>query len=192
MIEAGEVTGVVLAGGKSSRMLQDKALLAYDGRTFLQSVTDVLGEVFPRVFVVAASVDAYRISGVTVHADLFHDVGPLGGIHAALSHAQTTHVFIATCDVPLLRGPLLRAVLAEAQPGSVTVAHDGDRKHPLIGVYPVSLRDHLHATLTSQTRKVEEFLGSVKPPVTVVQLPEFREMMRNINTPEEYAQFSGG
>jgi molybdopterin-guanine dinucleotide biosynthesis protein A len=192
MIEADKVTGAVLAGGKSSRMTRDKALLPYEGKTFLQTLVDMQSRIFASVCIVADRQEKYLLPGVQVIGDIFPDAGPLAGIHAALTHARTPYVFITSCDTPRMRPSLVNALLHVAQAGYVTILHDGERMHPLIGLYPVSLLDRVQSALIERRLKVTAFLDSLAPHVTVAMLPQFRAMAGNINTPEEYGTMTHG
>lgn len=84
-----DVTGIIVAGGRSSRMGQDKAMLQLGGVAVLERISAVLGQVAQRVIVVARDTQQYRRFGLEMTTDLYPSLGPLSGIHAGLSASNT-------------------------------------------------------------------------------------------------------
>lgn len=113
-----QVTGVVLAGGRSSRFGSNKALAQWGGgETLVARACSILTGLFDRVVVVTRSPQELRFlehDGVRVSGDLFADVHRVGGICSALQHARTERVFVCGCDMPLLQPKLVRAMWQEA------------------------------------------------------------------------------
>lgn len=107
------MTGVVLAGGMSSRMGRQKAFLEIEGRTLVERALDALSQVCPRLLVVAARAGEFAGYGVEVAVDEYPGSGPLAGIHAALA-ASGDDCLVAACDQPFLEPALLRALLERA------------------------------------------------------------------------------
>ena len=87
------ITGVLLAGGKSSRMATVKALLKLNGRPLVAHVASTLQAVFDRVILVANDAPAYEFLGLETFGDLYQDCGPLGGLQSALVHADGSRHF---------------------------------------------------------------------------------------------------
>lgn len=183
MIPAGEVTGVVLAGGMSTRMGRDKALLMLEGKPFIQHITEALQAVFPEVLI-SANTSAYDFPGLPIVHDIHLNCGPLGGIHAALAGAKTKHIFVAPCDTPRLLPAIIVTLLAGAEPHMVTVASTTDRLQPLVGIYPVECRAALDEFLASGQRKVGDFLKSV--PHHIVRIDDQQNALENINNLDGY------
>jgi len=191
MISAGDCTGVVLAGGRSSRMGRDKALLSISGVSFLHRVTATLRQVLPGVVIISDRESEHRIPGFTVYRDLLPDCGPLGGIHTALSKSTRPYAFVLSCDVPFASADLLREILDRARPGEVTIAGDGLDVHPLLGIYPASLLPLLEEDLKAGRKKVGAFLARPDVPLAVLPLSHRSHELRNINTPEDFSGLSG-
>jgi molybdopterin-guanine dinucleotide biosynthesis protein A len=187
MIAPEYITGVILAGGKSSRMGQDKALLVYDGKPFIQHIAETLLQVFPRVIIISDKTEGRAFLGLPVYADIFHDSGPLGGIHSALAHATTPYVFVDSCDTPFINTSLISGLCGEALPDKITIPDDGKNIHPLIGIYPVSLLHILHKDLVAGKRRVADFLERNRHFVSALHLPQFEMIFNNVNTPADYA-----
>ena len=190
MISPTNVTAAILAGGKSSRMGRDKALLVHNGKPFIRHIADALSSVVPHTIVISDRAKTYDFLNIPVYADIFTNYGPLAGIHSALSHATTSHVVIASCDTPFIVANVVVKLLADALPGEITIAHDGLNTHPLVGIYPTLILQKLRENLTAGERRVSTFLETCHVRVAVIPLPEFKVNLRNINTPDDYAAFT--
>jgi molybdenum cofactor guanylyltransferase len=156
------IAGILLAGGRSSRMGGgDKCLRMLGGRTILARIIERL-EPQVAAMVVSANGDPARFAqfGLTVVADRVPGfAGPLAGIHAGLKWVEANQpgiryaVSVAT-DTPFFPSDLVqrfRAALKRAP--SVLVARSGQGVHPVIGLWPVSLADALEASLREGMRK---------------------------------------
>jgi molybdenum cofactor guanylyltransferase len=131
-----DLTGFVLAGGKSSRMGRDKAALALDGHTLLEHALNVLGQVASGVCILGPR-QLYAKHSLPVIEDIYPGCGPLGGIHAALSHTKTNFNLIIAVDTPFL-DPKFLAFLTERALGSgavVTTPEIAGYRQPLCSVY---------------------------------------------------------
>ncbi len=185
MIDIADVTGVILAGGKSSRMGGDKALLQYNGKPFIQHIAETLLQVFAHVIVISDRQE-YSFLNLPIYPDLFHDCGPLAGIHAGLVHAAAPSAFILSCDAPFITTELIYEMLRHAHPDEITIAKDESNSHPLIGIYPTILLAEFEAELRAGKKQVHAFLERYGFRVSILQLDQFQNQLRNINTPAEY------
>lgn len=184
MLHPMNVTAALLAGGKSSRMGTDKAFLTINGTALIGRVADVLKRVFDSVIVIADHGERYAFLQLPCYPDIVHDAGPLAGIHAALVHSATSHVFIASCDTPFLNETMIREVLSRAYAHTVTIVSDGTRVQPLFGVYPTALRTEIEQSLLSGKRSVSGWLEGTG--VAVLDFSHFASQLQNINTPEQW------
>lgn len=133
-----EMTGVVLAGGRSSRFGANKALADWKGAPLVQSVVDSLLEVMPKVVVVtknAAELAFLKNERVTIVEDLCADGHPMGGIFTALSGLKTRHAFVAACDMPFVRPELIYALWHSRADYDAVIPVWRDKRQPLCGVY---------------------------------------------------------
>ncbi|MGH9571251.1 MAG: molybdenum cofactor guanylyltransferase, partial [Candidatus Angelobacter sp.] len=101
-----DLTGFVLAGGRSTRMGTDKAALPLNGRTLLEHALQIVGQVAGRVLILGSK-QLYGKYGAAIE-DLYPGCGPLGGIHAALLNSQTRLNLVIAVDTPFLSAELLR------------------------------------------------------------------------------------
>jgi molybdopterin-guanine dinucleotide biosynthesis protein A len=180
-VGGGRVAGAVLAGGASSRMGRDKALIPIEGVPMVARVATALhdGGCDP-VVVVGGHRDALAQLGLQVVDDGWPGQGPLGGILTALRHTGLPTLVVA-CDVPWLDAVTVGVLVegsAAAGDADVIVAAT-ERLEPLCAVWPPALLAELEARFAAGVRAVHEVLGGVH----VRELTVPAAALRNVNTP---------
>ena len=135
------IKGLVLAGGKSSRFGQDKALALYQGVRFLDRTVALLGSVDLKPIVVTRRNADYSFLKCPVFYDKLPDQGPLGGIYTAMTVFKKTTFLILTCDMPALTSPALRELLNEHEPArQLTYYSTANRaEQPFPGIFEPSV-----------------------------------------------------
>lgn len=187
------VAGIVLAGGKNSRMGgEDKAFLRVERRPIVERTLELFRAVFAEVVVVSNRPEKYASYGVTVVGDEFPDVGPLAGIHSGLGGISAPYAFVAACDMPYLRAEAIEFLVRRlARQEAIIPVWEGDIE-PLHALYAASLRPRMEAALRRGVTAIRDFLPEVR--VEFVGEGEMRgvrgavESFCNVNTPEEAAQ----
>lgn len=108
-----DVTGLILAGGKSSRFGKNKAVEIINGETLLYRVVKRITSITPKIKVVTASPDYSlpELLGIEVVYDIYQGAGPLGAIHAGLNASETEMNIVVACDMPFLKTDLLRYMI---------------------------------------------------------------------------------
>ena len=102
-----EVTGVILAGGKSSRMGKNKALLELGGKRIIESEINLFKSIFKEVILVTNSPLEYAGFDIKIVTDIFPEKGSLGGIYTGLFYSSYDYSFVASCDMPFLRRDMI-------------------------------------------------------------------------------------
>jgi molybdenum cofactor guanylyltransferase len=185
--------GIVLCGGKSTRMGSPKALLPFGSETMLQRVVRLLGEVVsPMVVVAAVDQELPPLPrDVIVARDEREARGPLEGLRAGLNAlpADVERAYVTSCDVPLLVPNFVRQMLDLAQGYDVAVMEIDGFTHPLSAVYRRATLPFI-ADLLAQDRLRPVFLfEAVKTrrvqPEEMTADPELRTL-RNLNTRDDY------
>ena len=190
-----QLAGVVLAGGRSSRMGVDKASLVIDGRTMLQRTVDALEGVVDEIVVVLApgqAQDEVQSSHpVRFVEDPVEGEGPLVGIAAGLGAAQAPVALVVGCDMPYLRPALLRLIAERASAGSrlVVPLHAG-RPEPLCSAWRTNAVTVIHAHIEAGDRAIMAVASDldaqrVPPEDYAAADPDGRSFI-NLNTPEEF------
>jgi molybdenum cofactor guanylyltransferase len=183
-----DVTGVVLAGGRATRMGGvDKGLVPVKGRPMILWVIDVLRPQVGDVLVNAnRNLERYREFGCPVIDDGDREFrGPLAGIASGLRAAQSQYVAFAPCDSPLVCGDLvtrLRAALS-LQNTRIAVAHDGERLQPVFALLERALLDDLMRYLDSGERKIDRWYA--EHGYAQADFSDVADSFVNINAPDE-------
>lgn len=120
------ISGIILAGGKSRRMGQDKALLELDGKPILQHVLDRIAPLCAEVILVANDASAYTQFAVKIINDVLPGKGSLGGLYSGLLEARHDYAFAVACDMPFVNPALVRYLISLAPQNDVVIprAHD--------------------------------------------------------------------
>ena len=186
-----DITGLVLAGGRGSRMGGvDKGLQPWQGRPLVQHALQRLApQVGPLMVNANRNADAYRAFGVPVWPDEMADYpGPLAGFLAGLMHCSTPWLVTVPCDSPCFPDDLVQRLghaLREADADvAVAATHEGDRlqPQPVFCLLRVSLRDDLRAFLQEGGRKIDAWTGRQRQAVVCF---DDAAAFFNANTPDD-------
>jgi len=178
--------GFVLAGGRSSRMGRDKALLTLGGEPLVQRAVGKLSEVCAEVAIAGGTEELMRFDRVI--PDRFPGYGPLGGIVSALEQSPAEWNLFLSVDAPFVPVSCLKTLLLMAAgfSGVAVIARADDRMQPLCAVYSRKALTILEQELAAGRWKVLsaiEAAGDVK----VMDFEDAR-WFANLNTPEEFAE----
>jgi molybdenum cofactor guanylyltransferase len=180
------ITGVILAGGKNSRMGRDKGLLQIDGKSIIEWQIDVLQPLVNDIIIIHNG-KHYSHLGYQVHEDLIPDCGPMGGIYTALTLNQTPKNFILSCDMPFINNELVKLIIREAEHCEIAIPRHGEKLEPLCAVYDESCIETFKELLDQKALKMMDALKFFK--VKEIRVPQEildTKPFTNINTPEDY------
>lgn len=178
-------SGFVLAGGRSSRMGRDKALLPYHGTTLVQHVAQAVEKAAGSVALVGDPA-RYSALGYPVYRDKFPGCGPLGGIYTALAVSSTDWNLIVACDMPGVSVEVLEGLLERANGSDsdcVVAAGPTGEAEPLLAVYHRRCLPELEHAIREKRFKMRELvtvLGAQTQPV-------HSGVLSNVNTPAEWS-----
>lgn len=187
------VTGVIQAGGRSTRMGgESKALLEVGGRRIIERIVDVVGSVISDLLIVTNTPERYAFLGLPMVPDVFPDHGSLGGLYTGLRAAKGDAAFMVACDMPFLLPEVVRLVVSRAGEADVVIPTVGGQYETLHALYRKSCLPHMAALLQAKRLKIVGFF----PYVRVLEIPEadvarYRDpevCFMNVNTPEELAR----
>ena len=183
--------GFVLVGGNSSRMGTDKARLPFQGKTLVEHVASAVAEAAGLVTLVGAP-ERYASLGFPMLADRQIGAGPLAGIHTALGASRAPWNLIVACDMPGISAPFLQSLLAAAQSSEADCllpAGPSGLPEPLCAVYHSRCLDVIGAALDRNVRKITDGLAGLR--IATWSVAE-SGWFRNVNTPEEWTQYTHG
>lgn len=188
-----KITGVVLAGGLSSRLGEDKALLSLDGaESFMERSVRILRQLLPTVLVIGRNVPALNaLSGVKCLEDEKAGRGPAGGIVTALRYSRSSCLAVS-CDMPFMDAPTLQGLILawpKRRPNTLLYAYQQEETcmvENLAGIYSVHSLAWLDASLAKQHFKISLILPEERQQNLVYNhtnaLPFF-----NVNYPADLA-----
>ncbi len=193
------VAGVILCGGRSSRMGQDKASLHLGERPFLFRVTQAAGAVVNPVVVVAAV--GQRLPdlpvGVQVVRDESPDAGPLAAVLTGIRALKKSRVpcdafWLSACDIPVVCGPVVERLKRLRTGETAIVIRQDGRRQPFGGIYPLSAETKLRQCVVQGQRRLQTLLDCCPvqdcPAEDLLDLDPALLCLRNVNTPDEYRE----
>ena len=192
--------GVVLCGGNSQRMGQDKACLPFDGRTLIERAVRILEPISREVLLATGTSQRYADLHKRFVLDVVPNAGPLAGLCAALAEVAPGELLCClACDMPFAATSHFEALIAEAHSSQLDVcmlAADG-RSEPLCAVYRSSCLGPMRAALADGERRVKSFHGYAKEDgdqLSIGKVDVSRETgsdhrcTLNVNTPDDYSR----
>ena len=188
--DAQAITGIILAGGKSSRMGQNKALMSLGGRRLIDRVVHVLRDIFAELLLVTNRPEIYADLGVPMVNDVFPEKGSLGGIYSAVYHAPAPCCFVVACDMPFLQVSVIRYLIEQMADHDVVMPDVHGEMQPLHAVYGKVCLAPIRQRLDANRLKIVDFLPDVRVRVvTAGEMTPFDPELRtfqNLNTPAEF------
>jgi molybdenum cofactor guanylyltransferase len=186
-----EVTGVLLAGGKSRRMGEDKRYLVMGGETLLERGLGVLRSVFQEVLIVIAQ-DSSPI-GVDARfvRDLVPECGSLGGLYTGLMQATTPHIFVVACDMPFLDQAVIAQFTSRRATADIVMAKLAARLHPMHALYGKRCLPVLEQMIQARQLKIQEVVSHASLRVQYVTEMDLSSIdpsgrsFQNVNTPAD-------
>jgi molybdenum cofactor guanylyltransferase len=199
-----DITGIILSGGKSTRMGENKSFLKIGGQTVIEHVCQLMKSIFSKVIIITNEPDLYQSLGVEIFTDIYKNVGPIAGIHSGLVHSPTEKNFIISCDIPLMNAEMINSIVDYAPGSAITVPKADGFIQNLCGVYSKSVIPNIEQIiqndLSQENRSTEQVKRKCKMSnlISIVQSTiiedirplngYFPEIFLNMNNPEEYQQ----
>lgn len=129
------ISGIILAGGKSSRMGTDKGLILLKNKPFVEHIIHALKPVVSEIIIVSNNEVYDKFNTIRID-DLIQDAGPLAGLYTGLMHSQNNFNFVLSCDIPCISTPVLEFLLDAANPEyEIVQGQYQNESLPLIGLY---------------------------------------------------------
>ncbi len=189
-IENNQITAVILAGGKGSRLGgQDKGLVSYKNKPLIQHVLDKIEPQVGQIIINAnRNQDHYAKFDYPVISDELSDFqGPLAGFLTGMKSCNTEYILTLPCDGPDLPDDLVTRLINEVEnkssDGNIVVAHDGERLQPVHALIPTSLIPSLENFLANGDRKID--LWYAQNSMVTADFSDKPDVFFNINTEEQ-------
>jgi len=186
-----DVTGVLLAGGKSRRMGEDKRYLVVGEQTLLERGLAVLRSIFQEVLVVIAQDSPPLDLDARVVRDLVPDCGSLGGLHAGLTQATTPYMFVVACDMPFLDPVVVAQFTSRRATADIVMAKLADQLHPMHALYGKQCLPVVEQMIGARQLKIQEIVSHASLRVRYVTEADLLAIdpsgrsFKNVNTPAD-------
>lgn len=180
-------SALILAGGNSTRMGRNKALLPYNHKTVIAHIVHVLSSTIESIYISAGGHDnkLYSNLGVPVISDIEVNQGPIQGIITGLKHCATDWVFVVSVDSPSVDPQLVLDLWKNHSGYDAVIAIQNKIRMPLIGWYKRSTLPKWERGYVSGSRRIMPILNSIN----VKQVEVDSSYMLNMNTIDEYKNF---
>jgi molybdopterin-guanine dinucleotide biosynthesis protein A len=186
-----DVTGVLLAGGNSRRMGEDKRYLVVGEQTLLERGLAVLRSIFQEVLVVIAQDSPSLDVDARVVRDLVPDCGSLGGLYTGLTQATTPYIFVVACDMPFLDPAVITQFTSRRASADIVIAKLAARLHPMHALYSKVCLPVLEQMIRARQLKIHEMLSHASLHVRYVTDADLLTIdpsgrsFQNVNTPAD-------
>ncbi len=185
------ITVAILAGGKSSRMKQDKANLIYKDKKFMKNIIDNMKTHF-NVVISHNKLENYSTYEVNKVVDIFEEIGPLGGIYSVLQNSNTNNTFFVSCDTPNINPDFIKFLsnnIDEGFDAIVPVSRSG-KKFPTVAIYNKSVLPVIKKHIENKNYRLMSLLDSIKTKYLYLDYTIFEDsILTNVNTKEDYESF---
>ncbi len=180
-------TAIIMAGGGSRRLGQDKSMLEVAGQPMIKHIYDQLRPHFNQILISSNDVSKYSFLGAEIIADRIMGQGPLMGIASAMETSANDVNFVTACDIPQIDTFLMRRMLGECRDCDGVVPRlGGSQYEPLFAVYRKNMLKTINELLATGVRKIDEVYKHCK--ISYIDIADSRRL-RNINTIDDYREF---
>lgn len=187
-----DLTGIILSGGKNSRIGTNKAFLKIDGNRLIDKILNIYKNIFTEIIIVTNDPLSYvEFSDTIIVTDIYKGKGPLGGIYTGLLYSNNEYAFISACDMPSLNKDFI-LYMTEQQTSKfdIIVPQLPAGFQPLHAVYSRRCLPSIKKLILSDKLKIDGFFKEMRLlKITEEKIKPFDKdgrLFLNINTPEDF------
>jgi len=194
-----EFTAIILSGGRSSRMGEDKSLLEINGITIIERIHNLLCGIFGEVLIIMNDKEKYEKYSFNIAKDIYPGFGPLSGIHSGLINSNSDNNFFISCDMPFINYELIKYIISRNSEHDVILPRSNDTIHSLCGIYKKKClgkatellkeaNDNYKNEKDKTNIKLFDLLNSVDTKYVELNNQKFysKKLTYNMNTHEDY------
>ncbi|MCJ7783332.1 MAG: molybdenum cofactor guanylyltransferase [Desulfobacterales bacterium] len=184
-----KITGIILSGGKSIRMGENKAFIQIEGVPIIKRIYDLFKELFQEVIIVTNQKELFSNFDSKIYSDLIPSKGALGGLYTGIFFSSFHHSFCVACDMPFIKKTVVQYLIEDMDDEDVIVPRTKDGLQPLHAIYSKNCVDPIRKSIDEGKSKIIDIYDQVN--VKIVDEKDFlcfdpgRESFINVNTPEE-------
>ena len=199
------MTGVILAGGKNSRIGLNKAFLEIGGKKIIDRTIEIYKKIFDEILIITNTPEDYQYLTESVilseaknlklkiYTDLIPHRGSLGGIYTGLYYSKSDYAFFAACDMPFLNERVIRHIIKVARDYDIIVPYFKHRLHPLHAVYSKKCLPIMREMVEKERLKIKDIISKAKASPYKVKVKRVTDIPEtkpppffNINTIEDF------
>jgi len=185
-----DMTGIILAGGRNSRMGINKAFLEIDGTRVIDNILAVYRKIFSEIIIVTNDPLSYtEFSETLIVTDIYKEKGALGGIYTGLFYAAYDYSFVAACDMPFLIEDFIIYLTEQTDKFDIVVPELPEGFQPLYAIYSRNCLSHIKKLLIADKLKIAGFYKEVRllsiPKEKIKPFNKDGRLFFNVNTPED-------
>jgi len=184
-----KITGIILSGGKSIRMGENKAFIQVEGVPIIKRIYDLFNELFQEVIIVTNQKDLFSNFDSKIYSDLIPGKGALGGLYTGIFFSSFHYSFCVACDMPFIKKSLVQYLIEGIDGEDVIVPRTKDGLQPLHAIYSKNCVDPIRKIMEEGKSSIIDFYYQVN--VKIVDEKDFLcfdpggESFINVNTPDE-------
>jgi len=183
------MTGIILSGGKSIRMGENKAFIKIGGVPIIQRIHTLFTRLFDEVMIITDQKELYLSLNTKIYNDLIPNQGVLGGLFTGLFFSSYPYSFCVACDMPFLKESVIKYLIKKLNSYDVIVPRTKDGLHPLHAIYHKNCLEPIKKMIKEKKYRIIDFYPMVKTKVIeddeLIFIDQMRESFMNVNTPEE-------
>jgi molybdopterin-guanine dinucleotide biosynthesis protein A len=187
-----DISCIVLAGGKNSRMGKQKIFLRLGESTILESQIGLLREIFEEMIIVTNTPDAFQKVDSKVIRDIVSGRGPIGGLYSGLSVSSNIHNFLVACDMPFINLELIQYMINQIEEHDIVIPISSQGLEALFAIYSINCLENIMQQVELGNFKLVDILQSHR--VRYISREEIHDFdpeehsFFNINTPGDYEE----
>lgn len=156
-----QISAIILAGGKSTRMMSDKGLIAFNDKPLIEHVIEKVNSITNNIIIISSN-PAYIQFGYPCFEDIIKDKGPLSGIVTGLVNSTTQKNFVVACDMPFLSTAILQGLITNCAGVDAVIAEHKNMAEPLCAIYDKRCIPHFRLKLEQNQLKINLALEGLK------------------------------
>ena len=183
---------MILSGGKSIRMGQNKPFIEIEGVPIISRTHSLFEKIFEEVIIVTNQKDLYRMFNAKIYEDLLANGGVAGGLYTGLFFSSFRYSFCVASDMPFLKENVIEYLIKNTEDYDVVVPRTKDGLHPLHAIYSKNCLEPIRKIIEDKSYRIIDFYNKMRIKIIdedeIISLDPKKESFININTPEELLQ----
>ncbi|MEW5819387.1 MAG: molybdenum cofactor guanylyltransferase [Cyanobacteriota bacterium] len=176
-------TAIILAGGKSSRMGETKALLKIGNKFIIETIVDSLKPLFSEIIISSNNKELYEFLNLKIVKDDINDQGPIMGIYSSLKVSNNNINFVVTSDIPLIKIECFVKMLEYTLEYDVVIPENNGQLEPMFAIYTKRSLPYIEKILQTDSRRIISILDICKYKIVPMDMQGW---YKNLNTKHDY------